>query len=372
MPALTERLYQKSVGRHIPLCVHMDLTMRCNEICVHCYRVIEQRPELTTGEVKAILAELCRAGTLYLTFSGGEVFLRQDLFELIEHAKRLRFDVRLKSNALLITRAKAERLRALGVRQVDISIYSADPDIHDAVTTVKGSLEGTIQGIACLKDVGVAVKLSCPLMKQNVATYQGVKALAERLGTVCGFDPMITAKNDGDSSTVALRIQRKDFLRVLQDPLLNPDLGKSAEPTAWSVRPDLDEIPCGASHNACYISPYGDVQPCVALPIVCGNVREEPFEEIWRRSAKMGEVRSIRTRNLHTCSTCAVSQFCARCPGQALVEDGDLYGSSTAACEHTLVAAQLAGSSATLAGLLCMTASPSDAVAEERAVSAVA
>lgn len=372
MPGLTERLYEKSVGRHIPLSVHIDLTMRCNEVCVHCYRVIERRPELTAGEVKKILAELARAGTLYLTFSGGEIFLRKDLFELIEHAKRLRFDVRLKSNALLITPAKAERLRALGVRQVDVSIYSADPAIHDWVTKIKGSLERTIQGVACLKDAGITVKLNCPLMKQNVATYPEVRALAERLGVLCGFDPMITAKNNGDSSTVKLRIDRKDLLRVLQDPALNPDLGKSAVPTASSVRPDLDEIPCGASHNACYISSYGDVQPCVAMPIVCGNVREEPFEEIWHRSTKMREVRSIRIRNLHTCSTCAASQFCSRCPGQALVEDGDLYGPSAAACEHTLVAARLAGSSATPAGLLRLTAPPSDAAAEECAVSAAA
>lgn len=43
--------------------------MRCNEQCVHCYRVIEGRRELTTAEVKVLLADLTRAGTLYLTFS---------------------------------------------------------------------------------------------------------------------------------------------------------------------------------------------------------------------------------------------------------------------------------------------------------------
>ena len=372
MPDLTERLYQKSVERHIPLSVQIDLTMLCNELCVHCYRVIEQRPELTTGEVKEILAELARAGTLYVTFSGGEVFLRQDLFELIEYAKRLRFDVGLKSNALLITRAKAERLRALGVRQVDVSVYSADPAVHDWVTKITGSFERSIQGITWLKDAGITVKLSSPLMKQNVATYPEVRALAERLGARCSFDPMITAKNNGDTSSVTLRIESKDLLQVLQDPALYPELGKWAGPAASSARADLDEIPCGASHNACYISPYGDVSPCVAMPIVCGNVREEPFEEIWRRSAKMREVRSIRIRNLRACSTCAASQLCARCPGQALVEHGDLYGPSIAACEHTLVAARLSGSTATLAGLLRVTASPSDAVPEECAVSAAA
>src|SRR5437660_12530550 len=107
MPDLIERLFQRSVALRIPLSVHIDLTMRCNERCIHCYRVIEQRPELTTEELKALLDDVARAGTLYLTFSGGEVFLRKDLFELVEHARRLHFDLRLKSNVLLLAPEKA-------------------------------------------------------------------------------------------------------------------------------------------------------------------------------------------------------------------------------------------------------------------------
>lgn len=351
MPDLTDVLFEKSVGLHIPLSVHIDLTMRCNELCRHCYRVIEQRPELTTDELKALLGDLAQAGTLYLTLSGGEVFLRKDLFELVEHARRLHFDVRLKSNALLITKAKAERLRALGVRQVDISIYSAEPAVHDWVTKVPGSLERSLQGVSLLKDAGITVKLNCPLMRQNVGQYKEIRALAERLGALSGFDPMITAKNDGDTSTFQLRITGKQLIQVLQDPALNPDVGKTDAHEIPSVRPDLDEIPCGASHNACYVSAYGDVMPCVAMPIACGNVRDEPFEEIWRRSPEMLRVRSIRIRDLHTCSSCAASRFCTRCPGQALVESGDLYGPSSANCEQALVKAQLAGSSAVPASM---------------------
>ena len=354
MPDLTERLFAKSVALRIPLSVHIDLTMRCNERCMHCYRVIENRPELTTAELKALLDDVARAGALYLTFSGGEVFLRKDLFELIEHARRRHFDVRLKSNALLMTAEKAARLRELAVRQVDISIYSADAAVHDWVTKIPGSLERSLQGAVLLRDAGVTVKLNCPLMRQNVGQYKEVRALAERLGVLCGFDPMITAKNDGDASPIALRITRSELKTVLHDPALNPDCGTSLSPAAapGGTRADLDDIPCGASHNACYISAYGDVMPCVAMPIPCGNVRDEPFAEIWHRSPEMERVRSIRIRDLHTCSSCSASAFCSRCPGQALVETGDLYGPSPANCEHALARAQVAGSTVVPASML--------------------
>src|SRR2546428_9687817 len=262
MPDLTEWLSQKTEALHIPLSVHVDLTMRCNERCVHCYRLIERRPELTTDEVKALLDDLARAGTLYLTFSGGEIFLRKDLFELVEHARRLHFDVRLKSNALLVTPEKAARLRTLGVRQVDISVYSADPAVHDWVTKIPGSLERSLQGAVMLRGTGVTVKLNCPLMKQNVGQYKEIRALAERLGILCGFGPRVTGKNQADRAPGSVRITRKDLTQVLQDPALNPHLGKrEACESPDGPRSDLDEGPCGARHNAWYLRAYGEAMP---------------------------------------------------------------------------------------------------------------
>src|SRR5438270_11950734 len=129
-----------------------------------------------------------------------------------------------------------------------------------------------------LKEDGVIVKLNCPLMKKNVRQYTRLLALAERLGVLCGFDPMITAKNDGDRSPIALRITRKELREVLQDPALNPQCGKPAPAASgqdWK-RSDLDDVPCGAYHNACYISAYGDVRPCEALPTTSVTVRAGP------------------------------------------------------------------------------------------------
>lgn len=338
------------MARDVPMSMQVDLTMRCNEVCAHCYRVVEsQRPELTTDEVCALLDDLARAGTLYVTFSGGEVFLRPDLFDVIAHARARRFDVRLKSNALLVTPERAARLRALGVRQVDVSVYSTDATVHDRVTGVPGSLERTLAGVGRLRDAGVRVKLNCPLMSVNADGFRAVRVLAERLGVPCGFDPMITARNDGDTGPMQLRIGRGALRTFLSDPRVAAE--RSGCGTAPAERTDLDEVPCGAGHSSGYVSAYGDVTPCVAMPITCGNVREEPFEAIWSRSTAMARVRAVRVRDLSICRTCPTAAFCSRCPGQAVVEDGDLLGPSRAACEQALVAARLAGSTAVPAGL---------------------
>ena len=340
MGALLDRLSARSLADSIPLNVQVDLTMRCNERCAHCYRVVEDREELTAAEVKHLLEDLARAGTLYLTFSGGEVFLRSDLFDLIAHAKHLRFDVRLKTNALLVTAARAGRLRELGVRQVDVSVYSADPAVHDAVTEVPGSLVRTLAGVRHLRDAGLAVKLNCPLMTVNIDDYRAVHALADELGVPCGFDAMITTRNDGGRAPLRLRVSGRRLLPVLRDAAVN------SEPGACAERAHPDSVPCGAGHSSGYVSAYGDVMPCVAMPIACGNIRERPFLEIWRDAPRMRDVRAIRIRDLHTCSRCAAAEFCVRCPGQAFVEDGDLYGPSAAACDHALARATAAGSPA--------------------------
>ena len=76
----------------------------------------------------------------------------------------------------------------------------------------------------------------------------------------------------------------------------------------------MDNIPCSAGHSACYVSPYGDVYPCVQFPLPSGNVRKQKFIDIWKYSPQLEEVRSIRTRDLPVCSTCAHTSGCKPMP----------------------------------------------------------
>src|SRR5215208_4107221 len=116
--SLMDRVRDRAVADRIPISVHFDLTYRCNERCEHCYLDHEDHGEMTSGEVKDVLDQLASAGTLFLTFSGGELLLRKDFFELLAHARQLQFDVKIKTNAMLIAKADADRIRELGIRQV--------------------------------------------------------------------------------------------------------------------------------------------------------------------------------------------------------------------------------------------------------------
>ncbi|MGH9714369.1 MAG: radical SAM/SPASM domain-containing protein [Candidatus Acidiferrales bacterium] len=348
------RWIRRSVERHLPWSVHLDLTYRCNERCVHCYLDHEDHGEMSTEEIKNVLDQLAEAGTLFLTFSGGEIFLRTDLFDLISYARYLHFDVSLKTNALLIDSERARRLRDLRVRRIQISIYSTDPEVHDSITKVRGSYTRTIAAIRFLQAEGLNVKIACPLMKQNLMAYRDVHSLAEELGVPYVLDLTITPKMDGDTSILPLRISTENLLPVLQDPILKAATGRqdaapaSASRTGSSNSSGIesrayDDIPCSAGHNSCYISPYADVFPCVQMPIAAGNLRRERFKDVWFDSSTMNRVRAVRESQLPVCSGCSIREYCERCPGLAQMEGGDMLGAYERACEMAELNARVAG-----------------------------
>lgn len=348
--AIMDRLMHRSVRNFVPIGVHFDITYRCNERCVHCYLDHEDHGELQTGEIKNILTQLAEAGVLMLTFSGGEIFLRDDLFELLEFARDLHFDLALKSNALMINEDRAARLRAVGVRQVQVSLYSAEADIHDAITKIRGSFSRSLQAIRVLKAQGLRVKIACPLMKQNLSGLQQLRALADKIDVPYVIDMTMTPKLDGDKSILAMRTSAEDLAFVMKDASLQSEAGFDAEETgaedACRSSSDGDayrDIPCSAGHNSCYISPYGDVYPCVQMPVSAGNLRVNTFAQIWQRSPQFARVRAIRESDLRFCAQCKIRKYCERCPGLAEMEGGGLLGPYERACELAELKARIAG-----------------------------
>ncbi len=332
--SLMQEMNEKALELGVPLGVHLDVTYRCNERCVHCYLDHDDHGEMTTVEIKDVLDQLAEAGTFFLTLSGGEVLMRRDFFAILDHARRLLFNVRIKTNGVMIREKEARRIRELGVEQVQISIYSHRPEVHDAITKLPGSLKRSVGAIRFLKSQGLKVAIANVLMTTNMGDHGGVQALARELDVIYTLDPTITPKIDGSVSVLKFRIPGSELKAVFH----NADLVGKVEEFCAPPPPPGDDImegyPCSAGHTACYITPYGDVFPCVQFPLPSGNLRRQKFIDIWRNSPELNEVRSIHAKDLPACSTCRHVGTCTRCPGLAYME-GSMRGPSTADCEKS-------------------------------------
>jgi len=334
MPTLMEEMNQRALDLGIPLGVQFDLTYRCNERCIHCYLDHDDHGEMMTAEIMDVLDQLSDAGVFFLTFSGGEVQMRMDFFDILEYARSLLFCVKIKTNAFMIREKEADRLRDLAVESVQVSIYSHRPEVHDGITKLPGSLKRSLAGIRLLRERGVKTIIANVLMRQNLLDYPGVIALAKELGAIYTIDPTITPMMDGDRSILSLGISQADLRQVFRTPELVGNVDEFCAPPKPADGETLDELPCSASHTFCYISPYGDVYPCVQFPLPTGNLRTQKFIDIWHDSPQMKAVRSIHARDLPVCSTCTHVSSCTRCPGLAYME-GSMRGPSTLDCEKS-------------------------------------
>ncbi|MEM7349847.1 MAG: radical SAM protein, partial [Acidobacteriota bacterium] len=103
LPVHQQRLIVQAARHNIPMDVSIELTHHCNFRCRHCYIPDFSAPDLlSTERLLTLLEELADIGTLFLTFTGGELFLRRDWLPLARRARELGFALRLFSNGTLI------------------------------------------------------------------------------------------------------------------------------------------------------------------------------------------------------------------------------------------------------------------------------
>ena len=282
-------------------------------------------------EIKSVLDQLADAGVFFLTFSGGEVFLRRDFLELVAYARRLLFNVKVKTNAAMIREPEARKLRELGIENIQISVYSHRPEVHDAITKLPGSLNRTIKAIRFLKSQGLRVTIANVLMKWNLHDHTGVHALAEELGAIYALDPTITPKIDGDTSILDLRIPGEELRQVFRIEKLVGNVEEFCAPPPPPGADELDSYPCSAGHTLAYISPYGDVYLC-QFPLPSGNVRKQKFIDICALPERTKFVPSPRATCLF--ARLAVMLGPARAARPCL-HGRNMRGPSTADCEKS-------------------------------------
>jgi AdoMet-dependent heme synthase len=320
-------LFDITYSRRIPLLCTFELNRRCNLSCRHCYITDRsRRGELNTARVKKALVQLARAGTLSLVFTGGEIFLREDIFELIEFARKLRFDLRLFTNGTLIDDAAARRLASAGVSAVEISLYGRKTT-HDNITLAPGSFDKAVRAVELLRARGVKVVLKTPLTKLNYRDFGWLKRFAKKAGARIQADAVVTPKDDGDkSSSLKFRLPYKTIGKLYAaEKSANRPL--NTENAAFNLL-------CSAGHNLVAIRSDGNVYPCLQLPAPLGNIKRTAFSKIWSgRNIKTSRYLGIKPEELTACFSCKLASKCQRCPGLALLEENDLLAPSKTACK---------------------------------------
>ena len=335
-PPLLYRLQELGRARRIPLDVSLELTHFCNLDCVHCYvvhRDCRNPHELLAEEWLDVLDQLAEAGTLRITFTGGEVLTRPDWYEILSHARQRSFSIEVLSNGTLIGPREADLLAEVSPWEVGVSLYAARADIHDAVVRHPGAYEHSLRAIELLQERGVKVRIKSVLMSVTFDHYRSLIELARELGTRLSIDPPGTARNDGRTDNQRYGIDVEQFRKVLMDPVVPRDALKFDTAQLEASRQEkLGRAACQAGVTMCNIDPIGRVLPCMQWLQSAGDLRTEPFSRIWAESPVLKAAAHAVTSEIPECRDCAHLALCNRCPAAAFLETGDPQRPYPSAC----------------------------------------
>lgn len=319
-----------------PLFVRIELCSTCNFNCRHCYVSSRTNLGLPQKKIFILLDELYSLGTFFVTFTGGEIFTRNDTLAILKKCRELKFSTIIYTNGYLLNEVMISKLSNLYLHEIHISIYGASSETHDYITQKKGSFDKTVENVKMMIDYGMRVRLKSPLMHHNYNEVEQLKNLANQLKCALHFSTVIGTKDDGDDSNHCLRLTRKQLCHVLKDPDVAPF---SDIPIEFSMVED--EKPCDVVDIGASISPNGDVFLCNLLQIPGGNITVRSFENIWYNAREFERIRAIRNCDLEQCPTCKLFQYCNRCPGNAYIDTQNLLKCSPVAKKEALIRRKL-------------------------------
>lgn len=332
MDSALARMNAAAMRTNTPVFVMIELTRRCNLNCDHCYVDHHIKDQLSVAQLEKIFADMARAGVLLVTFTGGEVGLRKDLPEILAAARKHHFSIKLNSTGTLFSNDDIAHLATLQVRQINVSVYSENPEVHDAVVRKNGSFAETLRAIRAMRANGIKVKLQCPLMTSNASEIGGIIALARREGCTSTFDPVVAPMEDGRSDPCVLHLSAGQIASVYAQGGVIEFMGDGGGGDVADDGFGEGAAICGAGRTLAFIDSRGDLYPCLAWRDRVGNVLETSFDTLWRDSPKFHGVREFTTSDLHECTSCSNQKYCNYCPGLSHAERGEAALAAPSAC----------------------------------------
>jgi MoaA/NifB/PqqE/SkfB family radical SAM enzyme len=328
-------LSENAIKNGIPISAAFELTGRCNFNCKMCY--VCHRPddktavdtELSAHEWIETGRQARDAGLFFLTLTGGEVFLRNDFFQIYRAFSEMGFRLTIYTNGSLITREKARLLGKMPPAKVSITLYGASPETYGRVTGHSEGFEKTMRGIEALKAENINVNLRTTVVKDNYKEFYELNNLAENYGCRLGIVNYISPARTGCGNTpldnrlspeLCAAYEREAELYNLK---LDNEITQDAEKLNKKMLPeklDADESPfrCQAGKCGYWVNWKGYITPCGLMDNPCEKISTSGFAAAWEKLKR----ECLKVPVCKECMGCDMRDYCMSCPARLMTETG--------------------------------------------------
>jgi len=351
-----------------PVELDLGITGRCNLSCRYCFYAdcMQEKRDVPLETWQSILAELGDLAVQRVCLSGGEVFLRDDLFSIIDSVIDNRMRYSILSNGTLITdtviRKFDEGKRRLRLDSIQVSIDGSRAEIHDRSRPPK-SFDRAVRGLRLLVDAGFPSTVRVTLNRYNIDDLEAIaNLLLDDIGLTAfstnEAGPLGTARCHGENIVLSHE-QRRTAMKTLTElnKCYDNRISAMAGPLAMAeMVGEIDRLrnagkncmngrgvltSCGGVFSKMAILHDGTMVPCNLLPtLVMGVAGMHPIREVWLHSPAINAVRyrrEIPITSITTCSGCSYAGFCTGgCPALVMAQKGRLLGIDPLSCYRYL------------------------------------
>jgi radical SAM protein with 4Fe4S-binding SPASM domain len=300
----------------------LALTYRCNNNCYFCYTGGPHNlAELKTGQWKAALDKLWDSGVPQVVFTGGEPSLREDLVELVDHARE--FVTGLVTNGRRLGKLAAE-LKRVDLDYVQVSLEAASAGIHDQMVGSSGAWKETVDGIQAALKSGLEVVTNTTLTRDNAPAFAELIEMGSTLGLKTMACNILICSGRGTGARKDMQLSMDDLKATLVRALETAEKsGVRLEwysPTCYNrfnpIEFGFGVKACSAAQYNMTIEPDGSVMPCQSwLKEKVGNILKDPWESIWNHPVSVGFRKKEYLKDREECKGCEhLAQCCGGCP----------------------------------------------------------
>lgn len=306
-----------------PVNVTWEITGRCNLDCRHCLSAGAARDhagEMSLEQCRHFIDHLKGIRVFQVNIGGGEPFLREDLWEILDYCHLKGIVTCVSTNGTMLDAGAAGKLARMPLTYIQISIDGAVQETNDRIRG-EGSYARALRGVECLTRQGFRnLSLNTVVLRDNFKEIHDLYRLARFYGAktrLSRFRPAGRARDTWQEYHLTKQqiLELSAYLSEFKDVLT----GDSFFSITAEDRKNLGLNMCGAARMTCCVAPDGSVYPCAFLQesdFYAGNVLEQPLAEIWRRAGSFNLLRNLRKE---ACAACPRFDLChGGCPAVAL------------------------------------------------------